>query len=101
MILLECQNIKIFLQKISLQIGMEKLLWLKKIKMLFGGHMLLMVLTNKKLLKHLTKTNCKENQEEFRTKKVIKRKGDKLYVKWKGYSNSFNSWIDKKRHSLN
>ena len=28
--------------------------------------------------------------------KVLKRKGDKLYVKWKGYDNSFNSWIDKK-----
>ena len=27
--------------------------------------------------------------------KVIKRKGDKLYIKWKGYDNSFNSWIDK------
>ena len=26
--------------------------------------------------------------------KVIKRKGDKLYVKRKGYDNSFNSWID-------
>ena len=33
---------------------------------------------------------------EFRIEKVIKRKGDKLYVKWKGYNNSFNSWIDKK-----
>ena len=29
-------------------------------------------------------------------KKVIKRKSDKLYVKWKGADNSFNSWIDKK-----
>ena len=38
----------------------------------------------------------KTNQKEFRIKKVIKRKGDKLYVKWKGYDNSFNSWIDKK-----
>ena len=36
------------------------------------------------------------NQQEFRLKKVIKKKGDKLYVKWKGYNNSFNSWIDKK-----
>ena len=36
------------------------------------------------------------NQQEFRIEKVIKRKGDKLYVKWKGYNNSFNSWIDKK-----
>ena len=35
------------------------------------------------------------NQEEFRIEKVIKRKGNKLYVKWKGYDNSFNSWIDK------
>ena len=35
-------------------------------------------------------------QNKFRIKKVIKKKGDKLYVKWKGYNNSFNSWIDKK-----
>ena len=28
--------------------------------------------------------------------KLIKRKGDKLYVKWKGYDNSLNSWINKK-----
>ena len=38
----------------------------------------------------------KTNQQEFRIEKVIKRKGDKLYVKWKGYDSSFNSWIDKK-----
>ena len=37
----------------------------------------------------------KASQEEFRIEKVIRRKGDKLYVKWKGYDNSFNSWIDK------
>ena len=38
----------------------------------------------------------KNNQKEFRIEKVLKRKGDKLYVKWKGYDNSFNSWINKK-----
>ena len=38
----------------------------------------------------------KTNQKEFRIEKVIKRKGYKLYVKWKGYDNSFNSWSDKK-----
>ena len=38
----------------------------------------------------------KRNQTEDRVEKVIKRKIDKLYVKWKGYDNSFNSWIDKK-----
>ena len=38
----------------------------------------------------------KTNQQEFRIEKVIKRKGDKFYVKWKGYDNLFNSSIDKK-----
>ena len=33
----------------------------------------------------------KINQKEFRFENVIKRKGDKLYVKWKGYDSSFNS----------
>ena len=31
----------------------------------------------------------KTNQKEFRIEKVVKKKGDKLYVKWKGYNNSF------------
>ena len=38
----------------------------------------------------------KELQKGFKIEKVLKRKGDKLYVKWKGYNNSFNSWINKK-----
>ena len=36
----------------------------------------------------------KTDQQEFRIEKVIKKKGDKLYLKWKGYENSFNSEID-------
>ena len=38
----------------------------------------------------------KTNQKELRIEKVIKRKENKLYVKWKGYNNPFNSCIDKK-----
>ena len=38
----------------------------------------------------------KTNQREFIIQKVIKRKENKLYVKWKGYPNSFNTWIHKK-----
>ena len=38
----------------------------------------------------------KIDQKEFRIEKVIKKKGDKLYVKWKGYDNSFHSSIEKK-----
>ena len=28
--------------------------------------------------------------------KITKRKSVKQYVNWKGYDNSFNSWIDRK-----
>ena len=38
----------------------------------------------------------KTNEKESRIEKVLKKKGNKLYVKWKGYNNSLNSWIDKK-----
>ena len=38
----------------------------------------------------------KTSQEKFRIEKVLKRKGDRLYVKWKVYDTCFNSWIDKK-----
>ena len=53
-----------------------------------------MISTVKKLLEHFMKKNYR--RLEFKIEKVITRKGDKLYVKWKGYDNSFNSWIDKK-----
>ena len=36
----------------------------------------------------------KINQQTFMIEKVIKKEGDKLYVKWKGYNSSFNSLID-------
>ena len=38
----------------------------------------------------------KNNKQKFRIEKVIKRIRDNLYVKWRGYDSSFNSWIDKK-----
>ena len=38
----------------------------------------------------------KTNQKEFWIEKVIKKISDKLYVKWKVYNRSFNSWIVKK-----
>ena len=70
--------------------------------------MLLKILKAKKLSQPFTKKNSKKkkkkkkkNQKEFRLEKVIKRKGDKLGVKWKAHFSSFNSCIDKKRHSIN
>ena len=38
----------------------------------------------------------KTNQKKFRIEKVIQRKDNKLYIKWKGYNSLFNSYIDKK-----
>ena len=35
----------------------------------------------------------KTSQKEFRIEKVLQKKGDKLYVKWKGYVHSFNIWL--------
>jgi hypothetical protein len=37
----------------------------------------------------------KSSQEVFRIEKVLKTKGNKLFVKWLGYSDDFNSWVDK------
>ena len=59
-ILLEYQNIKTFLQKAMFQIGLKKFLWLKKLKTLFRGHMLLVILKEKKLLERFMKTYSKE-----------------------------------------
>ena len=48
----------------------------------------------KKLLEGFMKKELqKTNQTKFRIEKVTKKKGDKLYLKWKCYDNSFSSWI--------
>ena len=38
----------------------------------------------------------KTNLTLYVIEKIIKTKNDKLFVKWRGYDNSFNSWINKK-----
>ena len=43
----------------------------------------------------------KTNEKELTVEKVIKKKGDKLYVKCKGYDSSSNRCIDKKRCNIN
>ena len=71
-------------------------LLLQKLKILSCGHMFCgLVILNTKLLERFKKKMQKTNHKEFRIKKVIKRKGDNLCVKWKIWDNSFNIWIDK------
>ena len=64
----------------------------KKSKILFHEQMLLVILTVKKIVWTFYKKGLQKiNQTELRVKKVIKRKGDKLYISWKVYDNSVNS----------
>ena len=35
-------------------------------------------------------------QDIYRIEKVIRKRGNKALVKWLGYPDSFNSWIDSK-----
>ena len=85
----------------------EEVFVIKKVKnavswtYVINDHMLLMISLRTYIIKEITRTLYekelkKANQKEFRIEKVIKRKGDKIHVKWKGYDNSFNDWIDKK-----
>ena len=37
----------------------------------------------------------KNTTGEYIIEKILKTKGNKIFVKWRGYSNNFNSWIDK------
>ena len=70
---------------------------LKKLKNAVPGTYVINYLSGKKIVGTSYKKELqKKNQNEFRIAKVIKKKGDKLYVKWKDYDNSFNSWVDKK-----
>ena len=43
--------------------------------------------------KELQKT--KNNTGQYIIEKISKTNKNKIYVKWRGYSNNFNSWIDK------
>ena len=59
-----CDYVKIskyknFFTKDIVRIGVTNVFRLKKLKILFLGHMLLVMLMAKKLLRHFTKKNCK------------------------------------------
>ena len=64
-IMFRFQNTKTFLIKDTRKIGQKKFLLLVKLNTHSRGHM------------------QKTNQKESRIEKVLKRKGNKLYVKWK------------------
>ena len=92
----EYQNTKMFLLKDISQILSEEVFVIKEVKNTVPWIYVISDLNGEEIIgafyeKKLQKTN----QEKFRIEKVIKKKGNKLCVKWKEYDNSFNSWIDK------
>ena len=56
----------------------------KKVKNTVPFTYVLMILKEKKLLTFYENEFAKANQKEFRIEKMIKTKGDELYVKWRG-----------------
>ena len=70
----------------------EEIFVIKETKTTAHGFMLLVVSMVKKLLEHFMKNNYKKQiEKDLGLEKVVPRKVDKLYVKWKGYDNSINS----------
>ena len=75
----------------------EELSVIKKVKNTFPWTYVISDLNGEEIIGTFYENELqKTNQKEFRREKIIKRKGYKLYVKWKWYDSSFNSWIDKK-----
>ena len=66
------------------QIGLKKFL-IKKVKNTVSWSFVISDRKGGEILEPFMKKNCKEtNPKEVRVDKVIKSKGDKLYVKWIG-----------------
>ena len=75
-----------------LQIGQKRFFFISKIKNTVPWTYVINDLNGEEIIgsfyeKELQKTS----QKEFKIEKVLKRKDNKLYVKWKGYDNRFNS----------
>ena len=96
--MLEFQSMKTILLKDMLLIGQKKVFVISKIKNTVPWTYYAIIDLNGEEIfgPFYEKELQKSSQKEFRIEKVIKEKEDKIYVKWKGYDNSFNNWIDKK-----
>ena len=94
--MLEHQSIKVFLQRLCSKLVEEDFV-IKKVKNTVPWTYVISDLKGEEMFRTFYEKELqKPNPKEFKVEKVIKRKDDKLYVKWKGYDNSFNSWTDKK-----
>ena len=73
------------MRKVTFQIGL---------KFLFRGHVIIDLKGEENVETFYEKELQKRIKKNLELKKIIKRKVNKLYVKWKNYDNSINSCID-------
>ena len=74
------------------QIGLKNFLWIKKVKNTVPWTYVVSDLNREEIVGIFYKKELqKKKSKEFRVEKVIKREGEKVYIKWKSYHSSFNS----------
>ena len=74
------------------QIGLKNFLWIKKVKNTVPWTYVVSDLNREEIVGiFYIKELQKKKSKEFRVEKVIKREGEKVYIKWKSYHSSFNS----------
>ena len=90
--MLEFQNMKTFFAKVYNPNWSEEVFVISKIKNTVRWTYVISDLNGEEITgSYYEKELQKTSQQEFRIEKVLKRRGEELSVKWKGYDNSFNS----------
>ena len=86
-----------FLQKGYTPNWFEEVFVVKKVKNTVQWTYIIKDLNGEGIVGKFYENELQKRNHEFQIEKVIKREIDKLYVKWKGYNNSFNGWINEKK----
>ena len=83
--------------KAILQIGLKKFFVIKEIINTAPWTYVINNLNGEEIIGTFYEKELKKiDQQEFRIEKLINKKENKLYVKWKGYDSIFNSWNNKR-----
>ena len=86
--MLEFQNMKTFFAKVYNPNWSEEVFVISKIKNTVRWTYVISDLNGEEITgSYYEKELQKTSQQEFRIEKVLKRRGEELYVKWKGYDN--------------
>ena len=95
-------RVRISLEKNTFEKGYETN-WMQEIFVIYGikcsnvPYYYLKDLNNKKLQGTFYEQELQKTKQDdlYTIEKILKTKNSKIFVKWRGYDSSFNSWIDK------